>query len=116
MFASLFATICSAVSCVSPSCVSTACLVSLPPLPALAAFAEPVCLVPLPAGAWPVFPTPSPPVNTPTPPPTADGSDPLVAPRGSLLNALNQPLRICRLGRAEKQDDNGSNRKMQSQP
>ncbi len=116
MFASLLATICSAVSCGSPSWVSTACLAPLPALPAFAVLAEPACFVPpapFAAGAaCPFFPTPSTPVKTPTTPPiappkhAAHGSGSLVAGLRSLLNALNH-LRIDGRRRAEKHDDNG---------
>jgi hypothetical protein len=55
--------------------------------------------------------------NHPTDRPAQNASDRsggLVAFRGSLLNALNQPLRIRSRRPAEKQGDNGSKRKTQS--
>src|SRR5665213_4559071 len=85
MFASLLATICSAVSCGSPcSWVITACLVALVPLLALL-FGLSACLVPFAAGAaCPFFPTPSTPVNTPTTPPIAPPSTPPTGPAALL--------------------------------
>ncbi len=46
MFASLLATICSAVSCGSPVESARPCLVALLPLPAFAVFADPACFGP----------------------------------------------------------------------